>query len=87
MTLREASVVMSGQQKKADSDYNLAYYQAFMSGLFSQQYSKGKFPKYGTHSPWKKHSKKLKRQSWQEQQAIVKAMNAAFGGEFRKRDE
>lgn len=65
----------------------MAYYTAYHAGLFSQQYVKGKFPRYEKNAPKRKAKGKKTVQTWQHQQMIAKALNAAFGGTFEKRGE
>lgn len=52
--MRQISLVLSGDAQRIENDQALAYYQGYMSGVFSQPYGKNKFPKYGDLAPWKK---------------------------------
>lgn len=47
-------MVFEGDKKRNENLQSLAYYQAYMAGVFSQTYEKNKFPKYGTGAPWGK---------------------------------
>lgn len=79
-------LVFSGEADRRFRETEMAYFTAWHSGLFSQQYERGKFPKYEKNAPTRKR-KSGPAQTWQQQKMIAKALNAAFGGTVTKRGE
>lgn len=47
-------MVFEGDKKRNENQQSLAYYQAYMAGVFSQPYKENKYPEYGTGAPWEK---------------------------------
>ncbi len=80
------AVVLDGEEDRRFRALELAYYGAWHAGLFSQQFPKGKFPKFEKHAP-KRRKERGKAQSWQQMKAMAKALNAAFGGDVRRRED
>jgi hypothetical protein len=80
MTLRECSVIIGGHSRKSESEKAMAYYQAYMSGVFSQPYSKGKFPKYGTHAPWVKGRVKRGPDYDKKLERMMQMLTVSMGG-------
>jgi len=73
---------------KAFRAQEIAYYNAYHAGIFSQNYKSGKFPKYQTNAPKRTGEKSSKKsQTWQQQKAMAIALNAAFGGLTKTTDK
>lgn len=74
LTLREIITIVDGDRQRIENDQALAYYQAYMSGLFSQMYDKGKFPKYSEHAPWQKQPKRSAQKTDQYDKNLERMM-------------
>ena len=81
LTLRQIDIIFKGNAQKSERDYELAYYTAYHSGLFSQFNQNGKPLDYKKHSPTNKKAAP-DVQSWEQQKSMAMALNAAFGGTF-----
>ncbi|HAF38066.1 MAG TPA: hypothetical protein DCG72_03695 [Gammaproteobacteria bacterium] len=83
--MRQISIILKGESDRRFYDQQLAYYTAYHSGVFSQEYAKGKFPKFERGAP-KRPGKggSGRAQTWQQQKMMAMALNAAMGGEFKK---
>jgi len=84
LTPREIAAVFDGERDREFKAYELAYYQAYHSGYYSQMQKK--FPKYDPPKR-QKAGQSPGRQTPQQMKMIAMTLNAAFGGEFRKRDD
>lgn len=81
MTLRQVDLVFAGDRQRIEQEQALLYYQAYMSGLFSQQYAKGKFPKYGDFAPWKKPPKRSEIPDYDKKlERMMKIFTQSVGG-------
>lgn len=78
-TLRVQEVILNGRREAEFQKQNLSYYNAWHSGLFSQNYEKKKFPDYDKGKPKKKEIKKSIK-DWRVIKQMFETFNAAMGG-------
>jgi hypothetical protein len=82
--LREIAIVLEGEGERNHIKLQLAYYTAYQSGVYSQEYKR--FPKY--EPPTKQKSgRSIGAQTPEQQKMIAMSLNAVFGGEFIKRGD
>lgn len=74
--------MLTGASNARKAELELAYYTAYHSGIFSQQYEKGRFPKYEKHAPNRIAKRKPSgvRRDWRELKALIETWNATAGG-------
>lgn len=72
--------MLEGAANERFHQQELAYYNAYISGMLSQDYAKGKFPKYDKHAPKKRRKPSGVRRSWKALKMIVETWNATAGG-------
>ena len=79
LTLREISIIFAGAARRIEREQLFSDINAWQTArLVMIAYHKPKkFPAFHKVSSVKR---KRKRQSWEEQKAVVQALNAAFGG-------
>lgn len=75
---------MAGESERRAHALDLAYYNAWHSGLFSQPPRRGKFPDYERYSPRRK--RRAQPQTADEMKAFARMFTAAMGGKIIKRD-
>lgn len=86
--MREVELVLEGENNRRFRDQELAYYGAWYSGVFSQPYAKGKFPRFEKAAPKRgKGGARTGRQSWQQQKSLALALTALMGGTITKRKD
>ena len=78
--MRQIDNVLKGYADRVFMQQELAYYNAWHAGVFSQPYKKGRFPKYDSGKP---RRGKRERQTWQQQKMIARTLNALYGGEVK----
>jgi hypothetical protein len=86
LTLRDVHLFVEADGARQRYQLDLAYYNAWHSGLFSQSYEKGKFPPFHKNRPSEQKKQRAEAQSWQQQKQFAMTLNAIFGGSFRQRD-
>lgn len=79
LTLSEVYLILGGVERARHRENEIAYFVAYYSGVFSQTYDKGKFPKYDTHRP--RREKKSTGSDWRQIKAAVMAWNSLAGGD------
>jgi len=80
LTLREISIVMAGAAKRIEREQMFFEVNAWQSARLTMIgfHTPKKFPEFSKVSSAKI---KRRRQTWEEQKAVVQVLNAAFGGE------
>ena len=73
---------MEGEGERNQNRLQIAYYNAYQSGVYSQEYKR--FPKYDPPTKQKK-GRSSGAQTPEQQKMIAISLNAVFGGEFIKR--
>lgn len=83
--MREISIVMAGAAKRIEREQLFSEVNAWQSARLTMigVNNPKKFPEFKKVSSIRI---KPKRQSWEQQKAIVQMMNAAFGGEVTGKD-
>lgn len=79
LTFYEIAIVFEGVANVRSSQTDLAYYTAYMSGVFSQPYKSGKFPDYEKHAPRKNKPKKMSEDAMKN---VAMMITLALGGKI-----
>lgn len=85
MTLREISIVMAGAAKRIQREQSFLEANAWLTAHLTMigYHKPKKFPEFKKISSAKR-ARKQRRQTWEEQKAVVHVLNAAFGGEVQE---
>ncbi|MCA0952916.1 hypothetical protein LCM16_02385 [Mameliella alba] len=90
LTLREIGIVLDGAARRLARERDQAEVQAWQTArlVMIGYHQPRKFPpfkKVSSSAPSRRRGTGA-RPSWQDQKALIQVINAAFGGEVRKRD-